>query len=54
MEIAQKTRFETAQREARSHDVTILLGYSVFAILLLIGVYWVRLRLGSPLANWHQ
>jgi len=40
MEIAQQTRFETTQRKVRSHDVTILLGYTVFAILLLIGIYW--------------
>jgi hypothetical protein len=40
MEIAQQTRSETAQREVRSHDVTILLGYTVFAILLLVGIYW--------------
>jgi uncharacterized membrane protein YoaK (UPF0700 family) len=33
MEIAQQTRFETAHREVRSHYVTILLGYTVFAIL---------------------
>ena len=46
MEIAQKTRFETTQREARSHDVTILLGYSVFAILLLIGVCWGSIAAG--------
>lgn len=54
MEIARKTRFETAQREARSHDVTILLGYSVFAILLLIGVYWGLIAAGIAPANWHQ
>ena len=40
MEIAQQTRFETTQRKVRSHDVKILLGYTVFAILLLIGIYW--------------
>jgi hypothetical protein len=40
MEIAQQTRVETTQRKVRSHDVTILVGYTVFAILLLIGIYW--------------
>jgi hypothetical protein len=40
METVQQTRFETTQREVRRHDVTILLGYTVFAILLLIGIYW--------------
>jgi hypothetical protein len=40
MEIAQQTRFETAHREVKSHDVPILLGYTVFAVLLLVGIYW--------------
>ena len=39
MGIAQQTRFETTQREVRNHDKMILLGYSVFAILLIIGIY---------------
>jgi hypothetical protein len=39
MEITQQTRFETTQREVRSHDISILLGYSAFAILLLIAIY---------------
>jgi hypothetical protein len=39
MGIAQQTRFESTQREARNHDKAILLGYSVFAILLIIGLY---------------
>jgi hypothetical protein len=46
MQIAQQTRFETAQREVRSHDVMILLGYTAFAILLLIGIYWGSLASG--------
>jgi hypothetical protein len=46
MQIAQQTRFETTQREVRSHDVTILLGYTVSAILLLIGIYWGSLASG--------
>jgi hypothetical protein len=40
MEIAQRTRFETAQRKVRSYDATILLGYAAFAIVLLAGIYW--------------
>jgi hypothetical protein len=39
MGIAQQTRFETTQREVRNHDAMILAGYSVFAILLIIGLY---------------
>jgi|GEM_PF-3399912 hypothetical protein len=39
MEIAPQTRLETTQREVRNHDKTILLGYWVVALLLLIGLY---------------
>jgi hypothetical protein len=39
MRIAQQTRFETTQREVRNYDTMILVGYSVFAILLIIGLY---------------
>ena len=46
MAIAQQTRFETTRHEVRSHDVTILLGYSVFAFLLLIGIYWDSMSSG--------
>jgi hypothetical protein len=47
MEIAQRTRFETAQREVRSHDLTILLGYSALAILLLIAIYFGSMSSGT-------
>jgi hypothetical protein len=46
MEIAQKTKFETAQRKISNHNVTIFLGYSIFAIMLIIAIY-----LGSILAG---
>jgi hypothetical protein len=48
MEIARQTRFETTQREVRTRDKTILLGYSVFAILLLIGLYLGSTLPGTP------
>ena len=47
MEIAQQTRLETARREVRSHDLSISLGYSVLAILLLIGIYWGSMSAGT-------
>jgi hypothetical protein len=47
MEIAQQTRLETARREVRSHDFSISLGYSVFAILLLVGIYWGSMAAGT-------
>jgi hypothetical protein len=39
MEIVQTTKFKTAQPEVRSHDMTIILGYAAFAIVLLIAIY---------------
>jgi hypothetical protein len=39
MEIAQHSKFETAQSEVRSHDMTILLGYTAFATVLAIVIY---------------
>ncbi len=47
MEIAQKTRLETAPRRISNHDVTILLGYSISAIMLLIGIYLGSVSAGT-------
>jgi hypothetical protein len=47
MEIVQRTRFKTAQREVRSHDVTIVLGYVAFAIVLMIAIYFGSLSSGT-------
>jgi hypothetical protein len=47
MEIAQKTGFETAQTDVRSHDVTIMLGHTAFAILLLIAIYFGSMSSGT-------
>ena len=47
MEIAHQTRFETAQREAKSFDLTILLGYAAFAVLLLAGIDWGAVSPGA-------
>jgi hypothetical protein len=38
MEIAEQGRFETVESEVRHRDATILLGYSIFAIVLLIAI----------------
>jgi hypothetical protein len=45
-EIAQHTRFETTQGEVRTHDMTILLGYSVLAVVLLIAIYFGAMSSG--------
>jgi hypothetical protein len=47
MAIVQQTRFEGAESEVRSHDLTILLGYAGFAALLLIGIYWGSMSSGA-------
>jgi len=39
MEIVQQTRFEAAQSEVRTQDMSIVLGYTVFAMVLLIATY---------------
>jgi hypothetical protein len=36
MEIAEQTRFDVAQRRVKNRDAIVLLGYSMFAIVLLI------------------
>ena len=40
MEIAGQTRFDIAQRQVKNRDATILLGYSIFASVLLIAIYF--------------
>ena len=47
MEIVQRTRFKTAQREAGSHDVAIVLGYVAFAVVLMIAIYFGSLSSGT-------
>ena len=46
MEIVQQTRFQTTQPVVRSYDVTILLGYSFFVIVLLIAIYFGSMSSG--------
>ena len=47
MEIAQKAKFQTAEHEIGSHDVTIILGYATFAIVLLIAMYFGSMSSGT-------
>jgi hypothetical protein len=47
MEIAQHTKFETAQSDVRSHDMAILRGYAAFAIVLLVAVYLGSMAAGT-------
>jgi hypothetical protein len=47
MAIAEQTRFETTQREVVNYDAAILLGYSIFATVLLIAVYLGSMSSGT-------
>lgn len=47
MEIVQRTRFKTAQREVGSHDAAIVLGYAAFAVVLMIAIYLGSLSSGT-------
>jgi hypothetical protein len=47
MEIVQRTRLQTVQRERTSHDVTIMLGYVAFAIVFMIAIYLDALSSGT-------
>jgi hypothetical protein len=52
MEIAQQARLETAQSGVKGHDVTILAGYSFFAIVLLLGIYFGSMSSGTALGDF--
>jgi hypothetical protein len=47
MAIAQHTRFEIASGELRSRDITILLGYAAFAVMLLVAIYFDSMAAGT-------
>jgi hypothetical protein len=47
MAIAERARFDTLQHTARSHDTAIILGYSIFAIVLLIAIYLDSMSSGT-------
>jgi hypothetical protein len=47
MEIVQRARLKTAQGELRSHDMTILVGYVAFAIVLVLAIYFDALSSGT-------
>lgn len=45
MELTQKLRFMSAKRGEQSHDMAIVSGYSILAILLLLAIYFAS---GGP------
>ena len=46
MEIAEQTRFDVAQRQVKNRDEIVLLGYSMFAIVFLIEIYFASMSSG--------
>jgi hypothetical protein len=46
MTIAHQTRFQSASGELKSYDITILIGYATFAIVILIAIYLASLSSG--------
>jgi hypothetical protein len=47
MAILEHTDFDLIKREAKTHDTTILLGYSILAIVFLIVIYFASLSSGT-------
>jgi hypothetical protein len=47
MGIAGQTRFDIAQRQVKNHDAMIFLGYSIFAIALVIAIYFGSISSGT-------
>ena len=45
MELAQKVRLTTAKGDEQSHDLAIMVGYAICAILLLAAIYFAS---GGP------
>jgi hypothetical protein len=52
MEIAEQTRFDVSQRQVKNRDAIVLLGYSMFAIVLLIAIYFGSMSSGTAAADF--
>ena len=52
MEIAEQTRLDVAQRQVRNRDAIVLLGYSMFAIVFLIEVYFASMSSGTAAGDF--
>jgi hypothetical protein len=52
MEVAQQVRLNTARGDVRSRDMTIMLGYSILAILLLSAIYFASGPPGTSAADF--
>lgn len=52
MEIAQQSRFAPAKPQVQSRDTTILVGYSILAIVFLIAMYFASMSSGTAPADF--
>ena len=52
MALAQQVRLTAAKGSERRHDMTILLGYSVFAIMMVIAIYLASSGPGMEFADF--
>jgi hypothetical protein len=52
MEIAQRSSVATAKQQTRNRDKTILLGYSILAIVFLIAMYFASMSSGTAPADF--
>lgn len=52
MAIFEHSNFDVAKREVRNHDTSILLGYSLFAIVLLMAIYLGSLSCGMEIGDF--
>ena len=52
MEIVQQPRFASAKSEVRSRDTTILVGYSILAIVFLVAMYFASMSSGIAPADF--
>jgi hypothetical protein len=51
MELAQKVRLTAAKGDERSHDLAIIAGYAICAILLLAAIYFASGGPGTAAAD---
>jgi hypothetical protein len=52
MEIIQQSRFTPVKAEVRSRDTTIILGYSILAIVFLTAMYFASTSSGTAPADF--
>ena len=52
MALAQQVRLTAAKSDERSHDTAILLGYSIFAIVMVIAIYLASGGSGTDIADF--